>query len=67
MDSRLLGVWGRGRALPVPSCLADTPCGDDRPPTHFFVKKKFIPAGGVEAATQKVPGVFYYARDFLRG
>ncbi len=39
------------------SCLADTPRRDDRPPTHFFVKKKFIPTCGVGAATQSVPGV----------
>ena len=37
------------------SCLAVAPCVDDRPPTHFFVKKKFIPTGGAETATQKVP------------
>ncbi len=30
------------------SCLADTSCVVDRPPTHFFVKKKFIPAPGRE-------------------
>ena len=30
------------------SCLAGTPRKDDRPPTHFFVKKKFIPAGDAE-------------------
>ena len=39
-------------------CLADTPRRDDRPPTHFFVKKKFIPIGGVESTTQKVSSGF---------
>ena len=48
-------------------CPAGTPRRDDRPPTHFFVKKKFIPTGGAETATQKVPSVFCYARDFLCG
>ena len=62
-----LGVGGvDGRLRPSP-CLDDTSCGADRPPTHFFVKKKFIPIGGAETATQKVPGVFCYARDFLCG
>ncbi len=49
------------------SCLAGALRRDDRPPTHFFVKKKFSSIGGAETATQKVPGVFYYARDFLCG
>ncbi len=40
---------------------ADTSRRDDRPPTHFFVKKKFSPAGGAETTTQKVPNVFYRA------
>ncbi len=31
------------------SCLADTPRRDDRPPTYFFVKKKFIPIGDAES------------------
>ncbi len=51
--------WGVG-AFP-----ADTSCVVDRPPTHFFVKKKFSPTCGAGAATQKVPSVFWYARDFL--
>ena len=45
-------------------CPAGTPRRDDRPPTHFFVKKKFIPIGGAETATQKVSGVFCYAHAF---
>jgi hypothetical protein len=32
--------------------LADTSRRDDRPPTHFFVKKKWV--GGAESTTQKV-------------
>ena len=48
-----LGLWGQDFSL----CLADTPRKDDRPPTHFFVKKKFSPTCGAGAATQKVPGV----------
>ncbi len=48
-----------------PPCLAGTPFVVDRPPTHFFVKKKFIPIGGTKSTTQKVPSVFCYARDFL--
>ena len=47
-------------------CLAETFRRDDRPSTHFFVKKKFIPAGGATNTTQKVPGVFCHARDFLQ-
>ena len=57
LDSRLFwGGWD-GRLRPSPY-LADTPFVVDRPPTHFFVKKKFIPAGGAETATQKVPDGF---------
>ena len=44
-----------------PPCLADTLRRNDRPPTHFFVKKKFSPTGGAETATQKVPSAFFYA------
>ena len=44
--------------------LAGTPFVVDRPPTHFFVKKKFIPIGGAETATQKVSSVFCYAHAF---
>ena len=62
LDSRLFGVMG---VWDFGFCLADTLRRDDRPPTHFFVKKKFIPIGGAETATQKVPSVFCYARDFL--
>ncbi len=65
LDSRLF--WGWGRALaPVPClagtpCLADTPRRDDRPPTHFFVKKKFGSIGGAESTTQGGSRVFCYA------
>ena len=45
--------------------LAGTSRRDDRPPTHFFVKKKFIPIGGAETATQKVPSVFCYASPWI--
>ena len=56
------GGGGDGRKRPSPylagtPCLPDTSRRDDRPPTHFFVKKKFIPIGGAETATQKVPSV----------
>jgi hypothetical protein len=64
LDSRLWGVievWNFG------SCLTGTPCVVDRPPTHFFVKKKFSSIGGAAPATQKVPSVFCHARDFLCG
>ncbi len=44
--------------MPVPSCLADTPCVADHPPTHFFAKKKFSPTSGAETTMQKVPNVF---------
>ena len=61
LDSRLFGGGGGdGRKRPSP-CLADTPRRDDRPPTHFFVKKKFIPIGGAETTTQGVSSVFCYA------
>jgi hypothetical protein len=59
LDSRLFGVmrvWDSG------FCLADTPHKDDRPPTHFFVKKKFSSIGGAETTTQKVPSVLCYAQ-----
>ena len=46
LKSRLFLGGGDGRLRPSP-CLADTSRRDDRPPTHFFVKKKFIPTGGV--------------------
>jgi hypothetical protein len=62
LDSRLFG-GGDGRLRPSPY-LADTPFVVDRPPTHFFVKKKFIPTGGAETATQKVPSVFCCAHAF---
>ena len=62
MDSR--NFWGYG-VLDFSPCPAGTPRRDDRPPTHFFVKKKFIPIGGTKSTTQKVPSVFCYARDFL--
>ena len=48
------------------SCLADAPCVDDRPPTHFFVKKKFIPTCGADTTTQKVSGVFCCANAARR-
>ncbi len=59
--------WGWGRVLaPAPylagtPCLADTLRKDDRPPTHFFVKKKFSSIGGAETATQRVPSGLCYA------
>ena len=56
---RVMGVWDFG------SFPTDTSFVVDRPPTHFFVKKKWV--GGTESTTQKVPGVFCYARDFLCG
>ena len=34
--------------LAAAPCVAAAPCLVDRPPTHFFVKKKFIPAGDAE-------------------
>ena len=52
--------WGY-REQDFDSCLTDTPCVADRPPTHFFVKKKFIPACGADTTTLKVSGVFCYA------
>ena len=36
------GLWGDGRKRPS-LCLADTSFVADRPPTHFFVKKKIHP------------------------
>ncbi len=62
MDSRLFkgvkGVGGSSLHRLVTPCLADTPFRDDRPPTHFFVKKKFIPIDGAEGATQNVSSRF---------
>ena len=50
------GGGGDGRKRPSPylagtSCLAGALRRDDRPPTHFFVKKKFSPACGDDGAT----------------
>ena len=44
--------WGWG------AFLAGTSFVIDRPPTHFFVKKKFILVGGAETATQKASSGF---------
>ena len=67
MDSRLFGVGvGRG-ACARPPYLAGTSRRDDRPPTHFFVKKKFIPIGGAESTTQKVPSGLSYAHTLCGG
>ena len=69
LDSRLFkGAEGWGLSLHrlVTSCLAGTFCVVDRPPTHFFVKKKFIPAGGAKTATQGVSSVFCYAHAFCK-
>ena len=70
LESRLLGVGTGAYARPLPRwyflprlCF---PQGRS-PAYHFFVKKKFSPTGGAETTTQKVPSVFYYARDFLQG
>ena len=52
---RVMGVWDFG------SFPTDTSFVVDRPPTHFFVKKKFIPIGGANTATQKVLSGFCYA------
>ncbi len=45
-----LRLWGQDFG----SCLADTFHRDDRPPTHFFVKKKFIPTGDAESPERVV-------------
>ncbi len=46
LDSHLFGGGGGdGRLRPSP-CLAGTSRRHDRPPTHFFVKKKFSSACG---------------------
>ena len=60
------GGGGDGRLRPSPY-LADTPFVVDRPPTHFFVKKKFSSIGGAESTTQKVPSVSCYAHAFCGG
>jgi hypothetical protein len=57
-----LGLWGQDFS----PCPADTLRRDDRPPTHFFVKKKFSPVCGAETTTQKVPGMFCYAHSFCK-
>ena len=57
LDSHLLGVGVGTGACALPPYLAGTPRSDDRPPTHFFVKKKFIPVCGAAPATQKVSSV----------
>ena len=71
LDSRLFkGVKGGGGSSLyrlVTSCLAVTSRKDDRPPTHFFVKKKIIPIGGAETTTQTVPSGLLLRSYFLRG
>ena len=52
------GRWRPSPYLAGTPCLADTSRRDDRPPTHFFVKKKFSPTSGAGSATQKVSSVF---------
>ncbi len=67
MESHLLGEGvGTGACARPPTSLG-IPCRADRPPAHFFVKKKFIPIDGAETATQKVPGVSCYAHTFCGG
>ena len=70
MDSRLFkGVKGGGPSLYrlFTPCLAGTSRRDERPPTHFFVKKKFSSIGGADTATQKVSSVFCYAHTSCGG
>ncbi len=71
MDSRLLGRgWGRALApspyLTGTPCLADAPRRVDRPPTHFFVKKKFIPRCVAGAATQNISSGLCCAHAFCK-
>ncbi len=54
LDSRLFGVIG---VLDFSPCLAGAFRRVDRPPTRFFVKKKFIPTYGAESTTQKASSV----------
>ena len=58
--------WGLSLYRLVTPCLADTPRRDDRPPTHFFVKKKFIPSGGVGSITHAGGSFFLYEKSVLR-
>ena len=60
------GGGGDGRLRPPP-CLAGTPFVVDRPPTHFFVKKKFGSIGGAEFTTQRVSSGFCYAHTLCGG
>ncbi len=64
--SRALAKGTRPLGFPSPY-LAGTFRKDDRPPTHFFVKKKFIPIGGAESTTQKVPSGLSYAHTLCGG
>ena len=45
--------WGPSLYRLFTPCFTAVPFVDDRPPTHFFVKKKFSPACGVIGTTQK--------------
>ena len=56
---------GDGRLRPSP-CLADAPFVVDRPPTHFLVKKKFIPIGGAETTPHAGGSFFLYEKSVLR-
>ena len=49
LESRLFGGDGASLYRFVTPCLADASRRDDRPPTHFFVKKEFIPADDAES------------------
>ena len=55
MDSHLFRVMEEQNCSP---CLADTFRRNDRPPTHFFVKKKFIHTSGAANATQRTSSLF---------
>ncbi len=55
MDSHLFRVMEEQNCSP---CLADTFRRNDRPPTHFFVKKKFIHTSGAATATQRTSSLF---------
>ncbi len=57
---------GTGACARPHPCLAGTFRREDRPPTHFFVKKKFSSIGGADSTTQKVSSVFCCAHAFCK-
>ena len=58
--------FGGYGVLDFSPCLAGTSRRDGRPPTHFFVKKKFSPACGAGSTLHAGGSFFLYEKSGLR-